>query len=786
MADVIMPFTKEAEEKKKLLAQEAQAASSRLKLPNLVTKKEYEEIEKARLEAKPAQVEEGPSRAVRELPSILDIGVSNLLGSKVDNLDAIKASAAILSTPDQEGQINILRNYSKEPVSVAYDPQGNAIVNVGGRLAMLNKPGADLFDVTQVASQIALMTPAGRAGAGAATLGSAALRAGLGSAATQAVVSAGTQLAGREATLSQLGAEIGLAGAGGALGEAGGRLISAAIAKRSGAAVNPADEELLREAAQRLGLNVDDMSDELIKQAQRQASTAVAPETRLALQGEQEFGIPLTAGQRMGPQAGAAQLSLEERLRTGLAGEKAQQTMLEFAGPEGAQTEAINRAREELVSRLTFGREVPTGRQAVGETVSEAVRQAEETASRTVSEAYNAVGKAELSGKGFTDLLNATKNAIKGIEFPKNKELVPAANALNNEITNSLKFFSGKQIKEIKPADIKRIESVRKAIRAYYNAAANPTDRRNLQAMSQAFDDYLDSAVAKSLFTGDQGSIEALKQARGTFADYASKFRAKAVKTPSGTIQDPIGKFVERMIAENPNGTEVVNAVFGADGLSARAGQKMAQRIKSIVGSDSDAWISIKREAFERLIKTDKSNGRDYISGSKTLSAIDKAMEKNSELVKEIFTPEELGTIKRFALQVKRTQPDFIKSRENPSGTTQVAGKALADTFNKLRAALNLTGDMGIAATNAGIEMVGGLGNRAKARAAIKPFGEAMGPSAISSVTAPAGAAAAIPAVQPGNTGMSGQQDAATRRALIEADMMREALMRYRPTMVGQ
>lgn len=750
MANFVMPFSKEAESVKPT---NAPVDQSGFVMPNFVTKEQYLSLKKQEEKAKKLREKSiEQSRAISELPSILDVGLSNFLGPKVSDLDALKASAAILATPDQQGQINIIKSTLTkpgteknpeyiEPISVAYDPQGNAILNINGRLAMLNKPGADLFDVAQFAGQAAMFMPAGRVAATAKTIGAGALKAALASSATQAGISAGTQIAGRQAPISQLGAEVGMAGVGGGLGEVGGRIISAAIARRTGNAINATDEALLRQEAQKQGLSVDDLSNEIIAQAQKQASSAVSPETKLALQGEKEFGIPLTAGQRMGPTAGAAQLSLEERLKTGVSGEKAQQIMLAMVGPEGEQTKAIDTAREALVNRLTYGRSVPSGKQNVGEFVSEAVKQQEAIASNKVNEAYAAIGKAELSGKGFVDLLNATRKSISGIEYPKNKEIVPAANALNKEINKAIKFFSEKQIKQIKPVDIKQIESVRRTLRSYYNAAQNPTDRRNIQTMSAAFDDYLDSAVARSLFDGDMESIEALKNARGTFADYASKFRAKPIKTPSGTIQDPVGKFIEKIIAEDPNGTQVVNALFGANGFSSSTGQKMAKRMKQIVGADSDAWMSVKREAFDRLIQTEKWNGKDFVSGSKTLSAISKAQENNSELLKEIFSQDELSTIKRFALQVKRTQPDFIKSRENPSGTAQVASKALPDLVNKLRNIFNLSGDLGINATNFGIDMVSGLSGRAKARAAIKPFSEQFSAPTIS---VPVGAAGAL------------------------------------------
>ena len=242
--------------------------------------------------------------------------------------------------------------------------------------------------------------------------------------------------------------------------------------------------------------------------------------------------------------------------------------------------------------------------------------------------------------------------------------------------------------------------------------------------MKRAFDDYLDDAVQKALFAGDDQSLEALKNARGLFADYAKKFRAQPTRGRSGRTvdRDEAGQFIEKIIDANPTDEQIVNAVFGASGLNKGSGAAMAKRFKSILGNDSEGWNAVRRQAFNRLIKTIKINGDDVVSGQQTLKAIDDATKNNGSLVKEIFSKEELGLIRRLALHIKRTQPDIVKSRENPSGTAQVAGKAFGDVIKRLGNAFAFSGEPLLMATSSGVSVSKGFRNSSKAKNAIKPF----------------------------------------------------------------
>jgi hypothetical protein len=112
----------------------------------------------------------------------------------------------------------------------------------------------------------------------------------------------------------------------------------------------------------------------------------------------------------------------------------------------------------------------------------------------------------------------------------------------------------------------------------------------------------------------------------------------------------------------------------------------MVRRFKDVLGPDSEGWYAIRREAARRIFQNSRINGKDYLSADKSLTALDKAMEKSPEMMRALFSKEEIGTLRRFLVHVKRTQADIPKSRENPSGTAQKAWKAASDMFPKVAA----------------------------------------------------------------------------------------------------
>jgi hypothetical protein len=491
--------------------------------------------------------------------------------------------------------------------------------------------------------------------------------------------------------------------------------------------------QAVRRTVASIGGNADDVTDDMILDIAMATREGASPAEAVAVAGEREFDVPLKAGQRT---LDDAQLSFEEASRTGTRGEAAQRISRSF---EEKQQQKIGAAQGRISQQVIGGGSVEGGRGTRGAIIGEQVRTAEEAASEAVSKAYDAVGDASLKPGAFQDLIKATRQAIDDVEFVNRPKLTKATNEVLNDLDKAARTIGRKAVTPSEqpriqiaqnisdlskaptaPAEqesgkltathINQIEAVRKSIRALKDTAENMTDRRNITEIQRRFDNFMDDAVANALFEGDEAALQAIKHARGVFREYANKFRSQKTVTKGGKrLPDPQGDFIEKLVAGDPTGEQVVNAVFGAGNFSNTAGAKMASRFKQILGADSEGWRAIKEEAVSRLFKTNTINGQPVLSGQKTLTAINDAMEKNGSLMHEIFSKQEIGLMRRFAAHVKRTQPDLVRSRENPSGTAQTYIKAI----KKLPFA------------DAASELIGGLGTSGqRARAATRTFEE--------------------------------------------------------------
>jgi len=641
----------------------------------------------------------------QQLPELgTEMGLEQFLGDKAN----WKKSLALGVTPNPVETVQMLDNALGGNLAVQSDEAGNIIVNnpENGATAMLNKPGFSKLDGAQLAGLTGAYMPAGRLAAGAKTLMGGFTKMALGSGATQTGIEA-TQLSeGGNFDTMDIGISAGFGGASQVLVQKLAQYMPFLLEKIKSIGITDEIRKIFIKAGQQAGLKADDITDDVILQASQQAQQSTRPSQQLAIAGEREFDIPLTSGQRS---LDDAALSTEDRLRSGIMGEKSQRTMRDFETEE--QIPAIDRAAQQVKTQLGEVDGSPGG------VVRDGILTAERTAAGAVDDAYDQVKNASLSIEGMKGLFPHIKNAVRGIErdrtLPQTKAILDAA----TDFEKMIKGMEGNVV--LNPMHIKRLDQMRRRFKTAIDATENNSDRAQVMAMRNAFDDYLDTALQKALFSGDDASLEALKNARGLFAEYAKKFRPQPIRGKSGRVvdRDEPGQFVEKIISANPTDEQIVNAVFGASNLNKPAGVQMARRFKEILGADSEGFKAVRTAAVKRLIKTNKINGKDIISGQQTLKAIDDALEKNGTLLKELFTKEEIGLLRRFAAQVKRTQPDLVKSRENPSGTTQVLAKAASKLAQ-------FGGDLSLLVTAKGIEATKGFRSSAKSSNAVRPFQE--------------------------------------------------------------
>lgn len=647
---------------------------------------------------------ERETKATDELPEFgSEIGLKSLLGGEGSFSDA----ATLLTTTNPAEMVKIIQGITSKPVSIRADEAGNVIIGVEGREAVLNKPGLSKVDLLQLGGLGAAFFPSSKVAAGAATIKGAVVKGGATAAATQTGIEGVQKIKGGDVDPG----DIAVAGIAGGASEVAlpalqslGRFVKQKI---SGSTITPQMIKESKEFALSAGLD-----PKFVASLDARALLNFSKNADDAVQGApNEFGLNLTKGQES---LNPAQLSLEDRLRSGALGDKPQNTMLDF---ERNQTQQLSAARDQVAESLGG---VQTTRQQAGATVKQGIQNAEDEAAQIVSQAYDAVGEAAITPDGVSNILKATRQTMRGIEFDKT---LPQTQNLLGQIKSFESTIKTFKDKGLRPIDIKRIEQMRKRINTAASAADNPSDLRQVTIMKRAFDDGIDQAIDDVLYSGDEAAISSLKQARGIFSEYAKKFRANPTKTKSGrNIADKPGEFIERVIADNPTDEQVVNALLGASNINNSSGTLMARRFKSVLGEDSEGWQAVRQEGFRRIIKTNKVNGEEIISAQQTLKAFDDAVDKSGSLMRELYSPAELSLMRRFILQAKRTQPDLVRSRENPSGTGQFAAKSVSDAINKLSTALALSGDLSLAITAKGISTGKGFKTSSQAKDAIRPF----------------------------------------------------------------
>lgn len=660
-----------------------------------------------------------------------------------------KAALGLMTTMDPQREIQVLRsNFPK--LTFDEDDKGRVIVDAsayGGGKGYLNAPGVSLRDVLDVGFQMAGFTPAGKAAGASMGLATRVGTVGAATGATQAGMDVVNQAVGgtEEVRAGNINLpNVAAAAAGGGTfemlsGPIGRIAQRAAKAFRRRPVVTDAMRAEFQRAAREQGLDPAEVTDGLITSWVRAADEATARPggqgTAAAAQQTDEFGIPFTRGQATGNKT---QLELEDTLRE-VRGTRASERMEAF---RQQQEGAIGTAAQNIQRRLGGTDDLIRSPNQAGARVQEGIQSRAAAADDAIGEAYEAVGDAYMSPEGLLGLTRHLNNVARSEGFTRSANLTPATTEALRRVgrLNSVLRRAGSKIK---PAHLKELEKMRRELNSYVGSAANPTDRRQMVRLKREFDNYLDSAVDRALLSGDEQALDALKEARALKADYMSKFARNDKQTISGrNVKDTAGEYMERIIAEDPTSEQVANWLFGTAKIGGRKDSAaFARRIKSAVGTDAPEWQSIRQAAFLKLVEPPKN--AEAISGRQFSSRLRDAVDKEgASFMRELFTPEEIGVMRRFADAVRRAQPD----PSNPSRTAYKAGSMVRQTAEQLARVLgwssgNVLAGVGTEAGLRGARLFGNLTKAGKAASATN-----MRPLARMSAVPAAGATGAVAA----------------------------------------
>lgn len=280
---------------------------------------------------------------------------------------------------------------------------------------------------------------------------------------------------------------------------------------------------------------------------------------------------------------------------------------------------------------------------------------------------------------------------------------------------------------------LKGVEQSRKELVSFYKAAkasGNAEDIRAMRRIIAGFDDELETAMAVGLFKGDDQALPALKRARALFSNYQKTFRSQG---PG----DSVGKAMEKIVERDATGGDIANMLYGKAAIGEKGDAvKLAARLKSLFGANSEEWSAVRQGLWLRL-SSQPEGVTDF--GPQALSTrISKFLSGDgADMARVMFTPKELGEMRRFATVMKSITPPV--GTVNHSNTYYALARELGIGSALGGGAWWITGDPVTTAALVGVKIGGKLGHELFKGAAAKKYFASGAPKAATAITPPRG-----------------------------------------------
>ena len=388
------------------------------------------------------------------------------------------------------------------------------------------------------------------------------------------------------------------------------------------------------------------------------------------VQAADQFGIPLTAGQRTGD---IALQSLEDAALGGAKGQQAQRVAQEAID---AQRQQILAARDQIAQTAARGEQGLQTASDAGSIISDAAKQAASSARQNFKNLYNQAykGEGEFNPQALQFIGVRIQHSLASRAEPiiVDDVLTPAASRAVRELDNiqNLKLGVNGQPEagdQVVGVSLGGVDQARKRLVAFYQAAkSNPSDARAVRGIIDEFDTQIDQAITNGLFSGSEETINSLRQARKAYSDYQKTFR------PQGSGDD-VGNTLRKIVDRDATPTEVVNYIVGAS----KAGQKglsvrLTRRLGEIFGKDSPEWSVIRQAAWQKV--AGNTEGIDPKGAQAMSKAVFDFINGDGKfLAQQIFTKEELFQMKQFAVALKQTIPQAGARNFSQSGNRAAA-----------------------------------------------------------------------------------------------------------------
>lgn len=432
--------------------------------------------------------------------------------------------------------------------------------------------------------------------------------------------------------------------------------------------------------------------------------------------------VPISTGQASGDVTTQA---LENAALRGGSGQRAQQVAEQFF--RGEQAPAVEQARSNIGTGLDrFGANVVDSPIGAGELVSEQVKRAAAQSKAGYQGLYDEA--MSLPGEIHAGAFEGIGQKIKGtLTLGRDPVIIDdvttpiASRALQQieenisrlKVQNKADPFGAPSAENIVGVNLAGYDQTRKQLISMASAAEKGSaDHRAIGRIIGSFDDHVEDAISRGLFTGDERALDALRDARRAFSQHKSQFASQG-------RGDDVGRAMERIVGhrggEGATATEVANMLYGearigGSGLSVR----LAQRLQNVLGPESPEWVGIRQGLWSKL--TEATEGRIEMGTQKASERISEFLNGSGKpLAHVLFAPNERALMGQYAglLQQLTPKPGTVNYSNTATTLSMLANQALKGIGTALGATAG--GPMGAVGGLAAGQAAGAIGERSTA-----------------------------------------------------------------------
>ncbi len=465
--------------------------------------------------------------------------------------------------------------------------------------------------------------------------------------------------------------DIPLSGLGGVLGKAGmdkaAQLLTGIVSKLKTKPFSVIDKttgnlkKSVQDDLRSNGIDPDGISEKLAQQINEASSRSVDGQAVAATTEAQSLPVPvpLTKGQASG---NPSDQLMEDAITKGVYGESNKTKIDDILTK---QTDRINENVSFIEESLGGGAPKPSTIE-VGENIQSTLNNIRRTEKRRATDLFTEAGE-----KGYAFIPTQHAGEVSDI-LRKSVDSFP-----KSEIENVSKLIDDMDEILSSGGDIKSLFDIRRQLNGFQKGSPSQAAATRLK---NTLDSVLDGLVEQKLLDGNPEAVAAQMKAIANYRDYASRWKDKGILRTLTEVEPNSGSL---QLKKDP--AEIANFLFNSSGTKLIKQPKLRNDLRILKAELPEAaWNQIRQEAFATIVRQanmpQTGTAQIKLSGVKMSNFLFKMTQENPEVMRGLFSADEIKLMKRFA-SVARRVTDTTK---NASNSAYAAAGILSQLYRAL------------------------------------------------------------------------------------------------------